>query len=244
VVVRGDLPPDDHHGWKYLRIGPDNKLYVPQGVPCNVCETELPYGTIMRMNLDGSDLEIIAQGVRNSVGFDWDPVTGDLWFTDNGRDWISDDLPPDELNHITAPDQNFGFPYCHGGFLIDVDFGTEGDCEKFTAPAQNLGPHVAPLGMIFYTGSMFPDEYRHQIILAEHGSWNRSTRIGYRLALLRVEDNEAVAYEGFAEGFLDESTQEFTGRPVALAIMADGSLQVSDDFAGAIYRISYDAAAM
>jgi glucose/arabinose dehydrogenase len=241
VVVYDDLPTDDHHGWKYLRIGPDDKLYVPQGVPCNVCETESPYGTIMRMNLDGSDVEIIARGVRNSVGFDWDPVTGDLWFTDNGRDWISDDLPPDELNHISGPDQHFGFPYCHGGFLEDIDFGSEGVCEQYQAPAQNLGPHVAALGMRFYNGEMFPEAYRNQIIIAEHGSWNRSTRIGYQLALVRLEDGAAVAYEPFVSGWMNEATQEFTGRPVDLLIMPDGSLLVSDDFVGAIYRVVYTA---
>ena len=232
VVVRGDLPLEDHHGWKYLRIGPDNKLYVPQGVPCNVCETDDPYGTIMRMNLDGSDLEIIARGVRNSVGFDWDPVTGDLWFTDNGRDWISDDLPPDELNHISGSDLHFGFPYCHGGFLPDTEFGSEGVCDQYQPPAQNLGPHVAPLGLRFYDGTLFPAEYQNQIIVAEHGSWNRSVRIGYRLALVRLEDGEPVAYEPFIEGWLDDDTQEFTGRPVDLLVMPDGSLLVSDDYVG------------
>ena len=239
VIIRDDLPQEGHHGWKYLRVGPDEKLYVPQGVPCNVCETDDPFGTIMRMNLDGSDLEVIARGVRNSVGFDWNPVTGELWFTDNGRDWISDDLPPDELNRIETPGQNFGFPYCHGGFLIDIDFGTEGDCEQYQAPAQNLGPHVAPLGMRFYTGEMFPAEYQNQIVVAEHGSWNRSIRIGYQLALVRLEDNQAVSYEPFISGWLNDSTQAFTGRPVDLAMMPDGSMLMSDDYAGAVYRISY-----
>ncbi len=239
VVIRNDLPADDHHGWKYLRIGPDEKLYVPQGVPCNVCETADPYGTLMRMNLDGSDLEIIARGVRNSVGFDWDPVTGDLWFTDNGRDWISDDLPPDELNHIGAPDLHFGFPYCHGGFLPDMNFGTEDSCKQYQAPAQNLGPHVAPLGMRFYDGDLFSAEYQNQIIIAEHGSWNRSVRIGYRLALVRLEAGIPVAYEPFIDGWLDDETQEFTGRPVDVLVMPDGSLLVSDDFAGVVYRVNY-----
>lgn len=239
VVIRADLPVELHHGWKYLDIGPDGKLYVTQGVPCNICEADDPYGSIMRMNLDGSDLEIVARGIRNSVGFDWHPVTGELWFTDNGRDWISDDLPPDELNRVTGPDPHFGFPWCHGGFLVDIDFGTEGDCERYLPPVQNLGPHVAALGMRFYTGTMFPDEYRQQIIIAEHGSWNRSTRIGYRLALIRLEGNQVVAYEPFIEGWLDDATQAFTGRPVDLALLPDGSLLVSDDFSGAVYRIAW-----
>lgn len=239
VVIRDDLPRDEHHGWKYLRVGPDEKLYVPQGVPCNVCDAGDPYGTIMRMNLDGSELEIIARGVRNTVGFDWHPVTGELWFTDNGRDWLTDDLPPDELNRLETPGQHFGFPYCHGGFLIDIDFGREGDCEPYQAPVQNLGPHVAALGMRFYTGEMFPPEYQNQIIIAEHGSWNRSTRTGYQLTLVRLEDNQATSYEPFVTGWLNEATQVFTSRPVDLAILPDGSLLVSDDYGGVIYRISY-----
>ena len=149
VVIRDDLPVDQHHGWKYLRIGPDENLYVSQGVPCNVCEVEDPYGTIMRMNLDGSDLEIAARGVRNSVGFDWHPATGELWFTDNGRDWISDDLPPDELNRVSGSDPHFGFPWCHGGFLVDIDFGTEGDCRALHAARPKSGAACGRAGDAF-----------------------------------------------------------------------------------------------
>lgn len=239
VVIRDDLPSDEHHGWKYLRLGPDGYLYVPQGVPCNVCEVDPQvYGTINRMALDGSTWEVYATGVRNSVGFDFDPATGDLWFTDNGRDWISDDLPPDELNHAPQPGLHFGFPYCHGGFLIDVDFGSEGDCENYTAPAQNLGPHVAALGMRFYTGDHFPAPYHGQIFIAEHGSWNRTVPIGYRVTLVRLEDGQPVSYEPFAEGWLAEDGSVW-GRPVDVLEMPDGSLLVSDDMGGVIYRIDY-----
>lgn len=241
IVVYDDLPNERNHGWRYLRIGADDKLYLGIGAPCNVCESEAPFGTIARLNLDGSDFEILAHGVRNTVGFDWHPQTGDLWFTDNGRDWVSDDLPPDELNHISEIGQHFGFPYCHGGFLPDIDFGSEGICEQYTAPAQNLGPHVASLGMRFYTGEMFPEEYQGQIFIAEHGSWNRiSSRIGYRITLVRLDDEgQAISYETFATGWLNDRSQEFSGRPVDIEIMPDGSMLVSDDAASKIYRISY-----
>jgi len=237
VVVNDSFPNDRGHGWKFIRFGPDGKLYVPVGAPCNVCEVNDPYGSITRMNPDGTGLETFAGGVRNTVGFDWHPETGDLWFTDNGRDQLGDDLPPDELNHAPQPDLHFGFPYCHGGTIPDPEFGDERSCAEFTPPAMPLGPHVAALGMRFYTGKMFPEEYRHQIFITEHGSWNRSTPIGYRISLVRLEDNQAVSYETFAEGWL--RGEEAWGRPVDVQVMPDGSLLVSDDFAGAIYRISY-----
>lgn len=239
-IVNDTFPSDTWHGWKYLRIGPDNKLYVPVGVPCNVCDNGDPYGTIMRMNLDGSDLEVYARGVRNSVGFDFDPTTNDLWFTDNGRDEMGDDLPPDELNHVTAAGQHFGFPYCHGGSVQEPSF-TERSCAEFVAPAQPLGPHVAALGMRFYTGDMFPPEYQNQIFIAEHGSWNRSVPIGYRVMMVRVnEAREVISYEPFADGWLVDQEQKL-GRPVDLLVMPDGAMLVSDDAAGAIYRIYYGA---
>ena len=239
VVINNSFPEDRTHGWKYMRMGPDGLLYVPVGAPCNVCRFDADrYGVITRMNLDGSGLEVYARGVRNTVGFDWHPITEELWFTDNGRDWISDDLPPDELNHAPEPEMHFGFPYCHGGFLVDVDFGSEGDCELYTPPAQNLGPHVASLGMRFYTGDMFPEEYHHQIFIAEHGSWNRAEPIGYRITQIRLTENEATTYEVFAEGWLQDDGSVW-GRPVDVLVMPDGALLVSDDVAGAIYRISY-----
>lgn len=237
VVIRDDLPTEKLHGWKYLHFGPDGKLYFQIGAPCNVCEVEEPYATIMRMNPDGSALEIFAQGVRNSVGFDWHPQTLELWFTENGRDLMGDDVPPDELNYAPAGGLNFGFPYCHGGDILDPEFGSAGDCELFTPPQMKLGPHVAALGMKFYTGSLFPRTYKNQIFIAEHGSWNRTIPIGYRVTLVRVQNNKAVSYEVFAEGWLQDS--ESWGRPVDLLIMPDGSMLISDDKAGAIYRIVY-----
>ena len=238
VVVNNSFPRDEAHGWKFIRFGPDGKLYVPVGAPCNVCERDDErYSTIMRMNADGSDLEIYARGVRNSVGFDWHPITNELWFTDNGRDWLGDDLPPDELNRAPQPGLHFGFPYCHGGNISDPEFGHKRKCEEFVAPEMNLGPHVAALGMRFYTGSMFPAEYRNQIFIAEHGSWNRSTPIGYRVTLVRVNNNKAISYEVFADGWLQGSNA--WGRPVDIQVMPDGSILVSDDHANAIYRIYY-----
>ncbi len=240
VVVNDDYPSDGHHGWKFIRFGPDGRLYVPVGAPCNVCETEgTPYGKITSINPDGSDLQVYAQGVRNSVGFDWHPQTGELWFTDNGRDLLGDDLPPDELNYAPQAGLHFGFPYCHGGTIPDPEYGDLRPCQGFTPPAQPLGPHVAALGMRFYTGDMFPEEYRNQIFIAEHGSWNRSVPIGYRLSLVRLEGNQVVSYEVFAEGWLGENGQAW-GRPVDVQLMPDGSMLVSDDTAGAIYRIWYE----
>lgn len=238
VVVNDTFPTDRHHGWKFIRFGPDGKLYVPVGAPCNICEpVEGRYGGIFRMEPDGTGLEQFALGVRNSVGFDWHPATEELWFTDNGRDWMGDDMPPDELNHAPRKGLHFGFPYCHGRSVPDPEFGKSRRCGAFTPPARELGPHVASLGMRFYTGEMFPEKYRGQIFIAEHGSWNRTTPIGYRVTLVRLEGGRAVAYEVFAEGWLQGGRA--WGRPVDLLVMPDGALLVSDDHAGAIYRISY-----
>ncbi|MGB5296153.1 MAG: sorbosone dehydrogenase family protein [Thermoanaerobaculia bacterium] len=238
VVVSDDFPSDTHHGWKFIRFGPDGKLYVPVGAPCNVCEKEEPiYASISRMDADGGNHEVYAQGVRNTVGFDWHPETGELWFTDNGRDMLGDDLPPDELNRAPSPGLHFGFPYCHGGDIPDPQFGERRECNETIPPAAKLGPHVAALGMRFYSGESFPDEYRHQIFIAEHGSWNRSTPIGYRITLARLDGNKVTSYEVFAEGWLQGD--DAWGRPVDLHVAPDGSLLVSDDRAGAIYRIDY-----
>jgi glucose/arabinose dehydrogenase len=189
------------------------------------------------MNADGSGKEIYAEGIRNSVGFTWHPDTGELWFTDNGRDMMGDDIPPDELNRAPEQGLHFGYPYCHGGEIADAEFGEGKNCDDYTAPAQKLGPHVAALGVKFYTGEMFPAEYRRQIFVAEHGSWNRSKKIGYRISLIRLEHGTPVSYDVFAEGWL--RGKEVSGRPVDLIILADGSMLVSDDHAGKIYRISY-----
>jgi len=237
TVIDG-LPRDILHGVKYIRFGPDGKLYVPQGMPCNVCEPSNDiYGTIMRMNPNGSGREIIARGVRNTVGFDFHPVTGELWFTDNGRDRLGDNRPPDELNRLSKPGLNFGFPYVHGASLKDPEFGARAPDITFTPPAQELGPHVAALGMRFYTGDQFPARYRNQIFIAEHGSWNRSVPIGYRITLVELSGNRAVNYSVFAGNFLHLPGGR--GRPVDVLTYTDGSLLVSDDTRGVIYRISY-----
>ena len=238
VVVTDTLPTDASHGWKYLAFGPDGKLYVPVGAPCNVCDSGDPYATILRMDADGGGREVFARGVRNSVGFAFRPGTGELWFTDNGRDWLGDDSPPCELNRAPAAGMHFGFPYCHAGVIADPEYGRERDCGEFTAPAQALGPHVAPLGMAFYDGAMFPDEYRGDIFIAEHGSWNRSSKIGYRVTRVVLDDaGNAVDYRPFIVGWLEGENN--WGRPADVFVMPDGALLVSDDQAGAIYRVTW-----
>ncbi|GIV60069.1 MAG: sorbosone dehydrogenase [Rhodothermaceae bacterium] len=245
VVVYDDLPSDRHHGWKYIDFGPDGKLYVPVGAPCNICDEGDPYAAILRMNPDGSDVEVFARGVRNTVGFTWDPLTGEMWFTDNGRDNIggrnqdiTDNSPPCELNHAPRPGMHFGYPYVHGRAILDPEFGAGHDPADYTPPAQELGPHVAPLGLEFYTGEMFPGEYRNQIFIAEHGSWNRRQKIGYRVTLVRLDENRRpTSYEPFAEGWLEGNDN--WGRPVDLELMPDGSMLLSDDQNGVVYRITY-----
>jgi len=242
TVVTERFPSDTHHGWKFIAFGPDGKLYVPVGAPCNICAPDPDrYAAITRIdigkNADSSGYEVVARGVRNSVGFDWHPQTRELWFTDNGRDWLGEDLPSDELNHAPKAGLHFGFPYCHQGDLPDPEFNRKRDCSEFVAPAAKLGPHVAALGMRFYTGAQFPAEYRNNIFIAEHGSWNRSTRIGYRIKRVVLEGNKVARQEIFAEGWLDG--ERVWGRPVDVATLPDGSLLVSDDHAGAVYRIAY-----
>ncbi len=235
-VIRDDYPTATHHGWKYIAFGPDGKLYVPIGAPCNICD-EPGFAVITRINPDGSDREVFARGVRNTVGFTWHPLTGEMWFTDNGRDWMGDDLPPCELNHAPEAGMHFGYPYCHGADVKDPEFGAGVDCGDYAAPARELGPHVAPLGVKFYTGTAWPEQWRNQVFIAEHGSWNRSEKIGYRVMLVRLEGDRAVSYEPFAEGWLQDG--EVSGRPVDLLVLPDGSMLVSDDKAGAIYRITW-----
>ena len=238
AVVKDGFPGREHHGWKFIRFGPDGMLYVPVGAPCNVCLEEDPrFASIMRMRPDGSGLEVFASGVRNTVGFDWDPASGELWFTDNGRDWLGDDQPDDELNRAPVAGLHFGFPYCHGEGLPDPEFGRLRPCGDFVPPVLGLGAHVAALGMRFYEGAMFPAAYRGSIFIAEHGSWNRSTPAGYRLVRVPTERGRAAAAEVFAEGWLQGATA--WGRPVDVLVMPDGALLVSDDRAGAVYRIAY-----
>ena len=237
-VVSNAYPTDAHHGWKFIAFGPDGKLYVPVGAPCNVCLPPGPlHATITRLEIVGGRPEVLARGVRNSVGFDFDPATGDLWFTDNGRDWLGDDQPPDELNHLTKVGEHFGFPFCHGNGIRDPDYNGGRSCGEFTPPAQALGPHVAAIGMRFYTGRMFPEKYRGGVFIAEHGSWNRSVPIGYRVSFVKIESGRATSYEPFASGWLKGSTA--SGRPADVLVMPDGALLVSDDKAGRIYRITY-----
>ena len=238
-VVTADYPHDAHHGWKFIAFGPDGRLYVPVGAPCNVClSDEDTYAVITRLDLASGKREVFARGVRNTVGFDWNPRTGVLWFTDNGRDWLGDDRPPDELNRAPRAGLHFGFPYCHGRDLPDPEYGHLRDCRTLTPPVEELGPHVAALGMRFYTGTRFPQHYRGGIFIAEHGSWNRSVPVGYRVAFVGVQDGKPISHEVFAEGWLHDGLA--SGRPVDVQPMPDGSLLVSDDKGGRIYRISYE----
>ena len=239
AVVTNKFPSDSHHGWKYLAFGPDGLLYLQVGAPCNICDRGDPYAAIWRMKPDGSGLEIFARGVRNSVGFAWHPETKAMWFTDNGRDGLGDDVPPDELNTAPKAGLHFGYPYCHAGTIADPEFGAGHPCSNYTPPAQALAAHVAALGLKVYSGSMFPPEYRNQIFIAEHGSWNRSQPLGYRITLVRLQNDRAVKYETFAEGWLQSGSA--WGRPVDILEMPDGSLLVSDDEANVIYRITYRA---
>jgi glucose/arabinose dehydrogenase len=239
-VVTDRYPSETHHGWKFIAFGPDGKLYVPVGAPCNICEPDPEhYAVITRLDVKNGNIETVARGVRNSVGFDWHPAAGELWFTDNGRDWLGDDAPPDELNRLAKEGQHFGYPYCHGGSIVDPEFPSR-PCHEFAPPALKLGAHVAALGMRFYTGTMFPKEYKNAIFIAEHGSWNRSRKTGYRVMVARLEGNRVIDYQPFASGWL--RLQQTIGRPADVLVMPDGSLLISDDHAGIIYRVTYAAA--
>lgn len=242
AIVIGTLPMETHHGWKFIAFGPDGKLYVPQGAPCNVClKDRNTFGMMGRMDPDGSHYEVVARGIRNSVGFDWHPVTHELWFTDNGRDELGDDVPDDKLNRAQRVGMDFGFPYCHGGDTPDPEFAKDYPCSAFTPPVVKLGAHVAALGMRFYTGSMFPPAFRNNIFIAEHGSWNRSKKVGYRVVRVITDPDGSNAHqEVFAEGWLQPG-ESVWGRPADVLPLPDGSLLVSDDYAGAIYRVTYVA---
>jgi glucose/arabinose dehydrogenase len=213
---------------------------VPVGAPCNICESKDPiFASITRMNADGSGREVFASGVRNTVGFTWHPQTKELWFTDNGRDLLGDETPNCELNVAGKAGIHFGYPYCHEGGVKDPEFGDKRPCSDFVGPVQKMGPHVAPLGLKFYTGSMFPDAYKNQLFIARHGSWNRKRKIGYDLSLVKLAGNKSAGQEAFASGWLDEAAQKSWGRPVDVLVAPDGALFVSDDQAGVIYRITY-----
>jgi glucose/arabinose dehydrogenase len=242
VVVYDQYPTETHHGWKYIAFGPDGQLYVPVGAPCNICERDNPiFSSLTRLDVEQPKPEpvVVQHGIRNTVGFTWHPVNKELWFTDNGRDMMGDDMPGCELNHATQEGQHFGFPYCHQGNTPDPKFGEKRPCADFVPPAQVLNAHVAPLGLEFYQGNQFPETYRRQIILAEHGSWNRTKKSGYKLSLVRLnEQGTCISYETFAGGWL-QPDESVWGRPVDLEHLPDGSLLVSDDYADAIYRIVY-----
>lgn len=231
VVVTGKLPSKTHHGWRFIAFGPDGKLYVPIGAPCNICDPGPDYAKIIRMNPDGTDWQTVATGIRNTVGFDWQPGTHTLWFTNNGRDLLGDNTPDDTLNRVTKLGENFGYPYCHAGDVLDPQFGKGHACTEFAQPALRLGAHMASLGMRFYVGRMFPASYEGAIFIAEHGSWNRSSKAGYRVIVVHV------GKDGKVSGFLDG--QKTLGRPVDVQPLRDGSLLVSDDFNGVIYRVTF-----
>lgn len=241
VVVYDKYPTHKWHGWKFIAFGPDDKLYVPVGAPCNICDSAKinpKFASITRMNPDGSDVEVYASGVRNSVGFAWHPDTKELWFTDNGRDNMGDDMPSDELNHAPKKGMHFGYPYCHQGDTKDPKLNSK-PCSDFTPPAKKLGAHVAALGMRFYTGKMFPASYSKKAFIAMHGSWNRSKKVGYKLAFVNTDGGKVTEFKTFAEGWLEQEKQLAWGRPVDVLQMPDGSLLVSDDMANVIYRITY-----
>lgn len=234
------LPKEQHHNWKYIAFGPDGKLYVPFGAPCNICVPGQEYSQIRRYNADGSGMEVIARGVRNSVGFTWHPTTQEMWFTDHGRDWMGDDGPEDELNRMPATGLNFGFPYCHAKGVADADIKKAKPCEGVTLPVTTLGPHAAAMGAHFYTGSMFPAEYQNTLFVARKGSWNRSKKFGYDVVAVKMNaDGGNAKVEPFMTGFMNPADNSFSGRPAYLLQLPDGSMLVSDEQLGAIYRISY-----
>jgi glucose/arabinose dehydrogenase len=239
TVIFSDLPKEEAHGWKFLTVGPDNKLYFQVGAPCNICMPSERHAKIYRLNLDGSGLEVVATGIRQIVGMDWHPVSKQLYFTENSRDWLSEDIPEDKLNRVTQPGKdNFGFPYCHQGNIPDQEFGWGHSCEEFTKPLALIGAHTAPLGMRFYTGNMFPAAYRNQIIIARHGSWNRTNKLGGDVVLVKLKpDGTFNSIEPFVTGFIENNN--YIGRPADVMVMKDGSLLVSDDYNGAVYRVSY-----
>ncbi|MGZ8153324.1 MAG: PQQ-dependent sugar dehydrogenase [Methylovulum sp.] len=242
IVVYDQLPSDKHHGWKYLRFGPDNKLYTAVGAPCNICKPEQAiYTSLVRLNPDGSDFEIIASGIRNTVGFDWQPETNALFFTDNGRDYLGDDIPPDELNQWSVKGEHFGYPYCHGGDIADPEFGNDDrKCHEFKAPAWKFKAHIAPLGVRFYQGQQFPITFKNQLFVAQHGSWNRTEPQGYRVVLIKFKDGKPISEEDFISGWLAKDGSVL-GRPVDILTLPDGSLLISDDKLGVIYRVSYQS---
>ena len=241
VVIYDDLPKDEAHGWKFLTIGPDDKLYFEVGAPCNICMPSPAHAQIRRINLDGSGAEVVTRGIRQIVGMDFSPITKQLYFTENSRDWLSEDIPEDKLNRLTQPGKdNFGYPYCHQGNIADQEFGWGHSCDEFTKPIALLGPHTAALGMRFYTGNMFPSEYRNAIFIARHGSWNRTKKLGGDIVVAKLSEDGAVkSIEPFITGFIENNN--YVGRPADVEFVKDGSMLISDDFNGAVYRVTYSS---
>jgi len=241
VVIYDDLPKDEAHGWKFLTIGPDDKLYFQVGAPCNICMPSPAHAQIRRINLDGSGAEVVTRGIRQIVGMDFSPITKQLYFTENSRDWLSEDIPEDKLNRLTQPGKdNFGYPYCHQGNIADQEFGWGHSCDEFTKPIALLGPHTAALGMRFYTGNMFPSEYRNAIFIARHGSWNRTKKLGGDIVVAKLSEDGAVkSIEPFITGFIENNN--YVGRPADVEFVKDGSMLISDDFNGAVYRVTYSS---
>jgi len=237
VVITDQLPAETHHGGKFIAFGPDGKLYVAIGAPCNICDPAPAHGKLLRMDADGSAWQDVALGIRNTVGFAWQPGTHKLWFTDNGRDLLGDDIPSDELNEISHLGEHFGYPYCHQGDTLDPEFGAGKSCRNYTPPVLKLGAHVASLGMRFYLGKQFPAAYDGAVLIAEHGSWNRTRKSGYRVMTVRLRGNRVLSYAPLVTGF--EQDERAWGRPVDVQPLPDGSVLISDDLVGAVYRVTY-----
>lgn len=236
-----ELPPEQHHNWKYLRFGPDGKLYVPFGAPCNICELPTKeYAQIRRYNADGSGMEVIATGIRNTQGFDFHPVTNELWFTNHGRDWMGNDTPEDGLFRLSKAGENFGFPYCHVGAIADPDIKKEDACKGVTPAVAPMGPHAAAMGIQFYTGTMFPAEYKNVAFVARKGSWNRDQKSGFDVITVHADaDGKNAKVTPFLTGFKDDATNTFWGRPTYFLQMPDGAMLLADEQMGVVYRISY-----
>jgi glucose/arabinose dehydrogenase len=241
IVVYDKYPKEKHHGWKYIAFGPDGKLYVPVGAPCNICESkDSIFNTITRINPNGTGLEIVAKGVRNSVGFTWHPTTKEMWFTDNGRDMLGDDIPNCELNRSYQKGQHYGYPYCHQGDILDPEFGKTKSCDNYTKPIAKLGPHTAPLGIEYYNGTKFPSSFNNKFFIAKHGSWNRTEKSGYEIDVVEVDETGSlVSQSSFISGWLSDDKKDVWGRPVDIETTPEGALLISDDFANCIYKVSY-----
>ena len=239
-VVYDKFPTEKHHGWKFIAFGPDGKLYVPVGAPCNICKSDDPYASLTRIDTNGKNLEVVQRGIRNTVGFTWHPDTKELWFTDNGRDMMGDDMPNCELNHAPKDFMHFGYPFCHEGSLPDPEFGKGQDCSKYTAPVAKMGAHTAPLGIRYIRNPQLPETYNEAFLIARHGSWNRTEKSGYDVQLVKTNaSGQFISMQPFITGWLSKDKKEVWGRPVDIQLLLDGTILISDDYANCIYRVSY-----